>query len=186
MCVHVCICVRCSRCCRCTMNSFVRCAFSRRHIRAALLHRPSSSLIGTHSDDLADLLWLHSYSREPRGVQHRRAVYAPLTQAEPGFRHRERKVANDIYDMPIPHERTENTMPHLFPSPDQPFLSSSFPRSSDIPSHRVSLSLFPSLALVRFESIFTIQETKWQVHGVEALSFATSPKSLSYERGHRV
>jgi hypothetical protein len=62
---------------------------------------------------------------------------------------------NDIHDMPIPHERPENTM--LRPPP----LSSCvfpFPLAPLARSREVDF-------LIRFAGVFMSQETKWQVHG---------------------
>lgn len=163
----------------------MRCAFSRHILRCYTNHHPPHY---THSDNLAAF---YGCSLTPRTEKSTTSTHGVCTvnSSRAEFRHRERKVANDIHDIPIPHERTENTIPHLFPFPDQPLLFSSFPLRPTFPLI-ASPFLFFLLSLsfdrlVRFESIFTIQETKWQVHGVEALSFATSPKSLTYEYGYR-
>lgn len=161
----------------------MRCAFSRHILRCYTDHHPPHWYTFGQFSGL-----LRLQPRTEKSTASTRGV-CTVNSSRAEFRHRERKVANDIHDIPIPHERTENTIPHLFPSPDQPLLFSSFPLRPTFPLI-ASPFLFFLLSLsfdrlVRFESIFTIQETKWQVHGVEALSFATSPKSLTYEYGYR-
>lgn len=152
--------------------------------------------IGTHLNEVGrPFTAAHPCSKNREEVQtSTRGICTVNSSRESGLRQRERKVANDIYDMPIPHERAENTIPHLsflLHSWTNLFapLHPSRPTSLLTPRLPFSFSLSRSRSTVSFasRSIFTIQETKWQVHGVWRLSHLQDPpKSLSHEHGHRV
>lgn len=117
--------------------------------------------IGTHSDNLAAFYGCSLTPRTEKSTASTRGV-CTVNSSRAEFRHRERKVANDIHDMPIPHERTENTIPHLFPSPDQPLLFSSFPLrpTSPLIASPFLFSLSRSRSTVSFASRVYLRSRK--------------------------